>query len=186
MRNREFVINGGYDEYQGRFIGIGCLTNDVRDEGVRRVRSRFCDGITLARESDGSISIVRQTECPIFVKGYDYPDFFCLSQDVIESRGEISEDKKTTLFDMNEFKKRIASELEDEEEVGNMEKRLQRMTITRIAIDKDTESDLHSPCWFAIINFCALDALGSDRGETITKRLKYLHRYDYLNKFETL
>ncbi|CAD5118123.1 DgyrCDS6862 [Dimorphilus gyrociliatus] len=163
VRNREFVINDSDDEYQGRIIGIGCLENDIRDERVRRVRRLFGDGITLSRESDGSISIVRETTCPIIVRGYEYPEFFCLSRDVIENGGELEKNKKTTLFDMDEFKKRIASELEDEDKAGNMEKNLQRMTITRIAINEDTESDLQTPCWLAIINFCALDALGSDR-----------------------
>ena len=62
---------------------------------------------------------------------------------------------------MNEYKSQIALELPNS---PIDEDRLQRLSMISFAFQRNTFDDLETPAWVLIINYCALDLLGSERG----------------------
>ena len=46
-------------------------------------------GISLRRETDGSISVIRLDDTEVIVKGYQNPANHCLSADIVSNHGRV-------------------------------------------------------------------------------------------------
>ena len=79
---------------------------------------------------------------------------------------------------MNEYKSHIALELQA---ASINQERLQQLSMSSFAFVRNTFEDLDTPAWVLIINFCALDILGNERGgyRGVVLLTPYNHGQDY-------
>ncbi|KAK3584648.1 hypothetical protein CHS0354_003935 [Potamilus streckersoni] len=155
--DRQVTINGGYDEFDGKTIGLGVIRNQHRDEKTEKIRSYIGKGVTLRKDADGNILATRHGRNEVIVKGYEDPANHCLSAEVIMAEGKLPQDKAVKIFDMEEFKSQIGIEMRSQHfDIL----RLQHLCIVGLSFVKDiAEDDFATPCWLCIVNLSALDAL---------------------------
>ncbi|KAL3892185.1 hypothetical protein ACJMK2_004419 [Sinanodonta woodiana] len=155
--DRQVTINGSYDEFDGKTIGLGVLRNQHRDEKTEKIRSYIGKGITLRKDADGNIHATRHGRNEVIVKGYEDPANHCLSAEVIMAEGKLPQDKTVKIFDMEEFKSQIGIEMRSSQ--FNI-LRLQHLCMVGLSFVKDVaDDDFATPCWLCIVNLSALDAL---------------------------
>lgn len=155
--DREVTIDGSTEEFTGKLIGLGAFSNPQRGELVDQIRSFIGRGLTLTKESDGSISATRLGKNTMVVKGWEDPSNHCLSADVILHEGQLPQLKSVKIFDMAEFKSHLGLAYRSHQ-MYNKE-RLQQLSVCGISFIEDTPDDLLTPCWLCVISINAFTAM---------------------------
>ena len=62
-------------------------------------------GISLRRETDGSISVIRLDDTEVIVKGYQNPANHCLSADIVSNHGRVPNSRSIKVSITSLFKK---------------------------------------------------------------------------------
>lgn len=158
---RSIIVDGSHAEFDGSRLGLGIWRNQDRDEETAFFRSRIVEGVRLKHEADDSILACRLCDEPVIVKGLGetVPAGFCLSEDVLLYRGQLPFEKTIKLFDMKEFRSKIALDLKQ----GCFSKaQMRRACVVGLAFGRDDADDSQTPCWLCIVNVKALASLESE------------------------
>ncbi|XP_060551419.1 myosin-IIIb-like [Ruditapes philippinarum] len=145
--DKEVYIDGSYEEFDGKRIGLGAFKNPQRDEVTDKIRTYIGKGIRIIKEADGSLSATRYGKNDIIVKGYQYPASHCLSADVIVNQGRLPFDQNVKIFDMEELKSHIGISMRGE---AYDRERLLMLSICGLSFIEDKEDDPSTPmlAWY--------------------------------------
>ncbi|KAL8591491.1 hypothetical protein ACOMHN_000506 [Nucella lapillus] len=158
---RSIIVDGSHAAFDGSRLGLGLCRNQDRDEETAFLLSNLHEGVRLKHESDDSISACRLCDQPVVMKGLDdtVPAGFCFSEDVLLHRGQLPLEKTIKIFDMKEFRSKIALDLKQ----GRFSKgTMRRACVVGLAFGRDDADDTQTPCWLCIVNVRALVSLESE------------------------
>lgn len=162
--DKEVIIDGSFESFEGEKIGLGAFRNPDRDARTEEIRSYIGKGLMLRRDEDGGIYIKRLGKNSIIVKDFVQPQNYCFSEELLEHEGHVPDKDFILLFDMNQFHSHMGLALEstkssDVQSLLNQAPVLQLRSIVSVSLLEDHEDTRQTPCWLLIMNIEALRAL---------------------------
>lgn len=163
--DRDVMIDGTYESFEGEKIGLGAFRNPDRDARTEEIRSYIGKGIILRKEEDGGILARQIGKNSCIVKDFKQPQNYCFSEEVIEKEGQIPKDEFMKIFDVNQLHSHMGLALEATKTSSDTRSLLYRApvlqlrTIVGISLLEDHEDISQTPCWLLVINLGALRAL---------------------------
>lgn len=162
--DRDVIIDGSYESFEGDKIGLGAFRNPDRDARTEEIRSYIGKGLMLRKDEDGSIHIKKLNKNSIIIKDVTEPQNYCFSEEVIELNGKVPNTDFLRIFEMNQFHSHIGIALEgtktsDTESLLYRAPVLPLRSIVSVSLLEDHEEIGQTPCWLLIVNIEALRAL---------------------------
>ncbi|XP_052761642.1 myosin-IIIb-like isoform X2 [Mya arenaria] len=154
--DKVFTVDGSFEEFDGKHVGLGVFNSPERDEITEQARTFIGKGLQLTKEPDGSVSAMRLGKNDVIVQGYRDPANHCLSGEVIVREGRLPYEQSVKIFDMEEYKSHIGLYLR----AGNLDtERLQQLAITSLSFLHEGGGPRDTPCWLCLVSVPALEAM---------------------------
>ncbi|XP_070539875.1 myosin-IIIa-like [Ptychodera flava] len=145
------LVDGSSRRQRGR-IGFSAMSDRYSDAQSKRIRQFIGKGVQLEMDSSGNLWASRLSKNAIFVKGWKQPQYHSISADIIKHGGQLPYGKAVKIFDIKEFKVRVAMQ----EDPVISRSLIQHTCVVSLSFIKNVEDDDKTPCWISIVVLQAL------------------------------
>ncbi len=105
LRKTTIIVDGGYEEFDGRTIGFNYFGNPYRDDVVAEMRSKIADvyfsaseywstfvfqGVIIKMDYQGNIKAMARGSSPVFVQGWKESKYNCLADRIVRQQGRLT------------------------------------------------------------------------------------------------
>ncbi|XP_041361884.1 uncharacterized protein LOC121377852 [Gigantopelta aegis] len=157
VQEKEFIVDGSYNKFDGQRLGLGVFQNSDRDKLTEDIRGAIMEGVALSKDAEGNIWAKRLSRNDVIAKGYHDPGNHCLSAEVVLQKGRLPYQEQVKIFDAREFKSHMGLHMK-----GKKKGRLEFLSLIGLSFIQDKLDDLDTPCWVCLVNILALTALESN------------------------
>lgn len=163
INNKEFFVDNSANKLDIYSLGLASLTGLSRTIEAQNIRQEVHKGIVLSSDEEGNIYLRNECKAPVMINGFDEPEGYCVSEDVIRLRGKIMPGNEVVkVFDIEEFRSQIGLQILN----GYTSKEdLRLMCLIGICFS-EAKPGFNSPCWILLVNVTAFKMVGNEEVRT--------------------